>query len=76
MTTTPVPLAKIGRYGRATHVIESNPRGGRVLCERIGPYLTRDLDGGYTDKSLHSDFRPLGHNGYPTCSRCQDLLGT
>jgi hypothetical protein len=74
MTTTTVPLAMIGKSGRATHAIGSSPRGGRVLCELNGPYLTRDHNGGYTDGSLHSDFRPLGHNGHPTCSRCQREL--
>ena len=58
MQATAVPAGE-DRQVRPRHAaIRSNDRGGRVLCEKIGPYLTRDASGGYSDATLHSVFRP------------------
>jgi hypothetical protein len=44
------PLATVGRYGRKTHAVNV-ARPGLVLCNAEGPYLYRDDDGGFTDKT-------------------------
>jgi len=71
VTTISEPLITIGKYGRRTHAQRFD---GRAVCEQAGPHLTRDADGGYTDKTLVSDVVQTGRRGHPTCSRCQREL--
>ena len=65
------PLAKVGR-GRKTHAMTDSTRG--VACNRDDPYLVRDDDGRFGDKSRTSEVHPLGRSGVPTCALCRRAL--
>ena len=72
--TTIRPLATVGRYGRKLHAIDA-ARPGLVVCNNSdGPYLFRDDDGGYTDKTRTSALKPVGRTGVPTCAKCVAIL--